>query len=50
LIFLEYFTLFGFLRPEAWDRLFYNEVFYKGTTFPEKDLTALPNPFSQYNL
>ena len=36
LIPLEMFSYYGILRNEAWDRYFYNEIFYEG--FSEKSI------------
>jgi hypothetical protein len=33
LIPLEILSFYGVFRPDAWDRFFYNEVIYNGTTY-----------------
>jgi len=37
---LEAFNLYGWFRTEAWDRLFFNEVYYENTQYLESDLKA----------
>lgn len=48
LIPLEIFNLYGILRTEAWDRLFYNEILYDFYT--DADYKAAENPFGIFNL
>ena len=47
LIALEIFNVYGILRPEAWERYFYNETVYDGYT--EQDLKAAQTPFGVFN-
>ena len=48
LIPLEMFSYYGILRNEAWDRYFYNEIFYEG--FSEKSIQDSKNPFGRFNI
>ena len=43
------FCLYGLWRPEAWDRYFYNEVYYEGYSQAEIK-EAVMNPFPHINL
>lgn len=43
------FCLYGLWRPEAWDRYFYNEVYYEGYS-QEEIKQAVNNPFPHINL
>jgi len=47
LIALEIFNVYGILRPEAWERYFYNEVVYDG--YEPEDIKAAQTPFGTYN-
>jgi hypothetical protein len=47
LIALEIFNVYGILRPEAWERYFFNEVVYDGYT--EQDQKAASTPFGVFN-
>jgi len=47
LIALEVFNVYGILRPEAWERYFYNEAVYDG--YEAEDLKAASTPFGNFN-
>ncbi len=47
LIPLEIFNVYSILRPEAWERYFYNEVFY--SYYTEEDFKAAQSPFGTFN-
>lgn len=46
---LDMFCLYGLWRPEAWDRYFYNEVYYEGYSKQEVREAEM-NPFPGVNL